>query len=390
MKILIDLTFINSLAVAQNSLSIYTYRFINHIPTTAIPNIALFVHHVTGEYIKKKFPSFHIIKQEPVNGILSQIPILKSLCYQKKWKKDIDSLNFDVVFIPYAVAKNSPRTKSKKVIVIHDLRQLRISDNKHIESPLFKILGLTSIYYQIIRYYFKQHINNAIKIITISNYVKNDVLNNWHSAIEKVEVVYNGIPQGSDISIQPGQLNESERYILYVNNLLPYKNLITLIKAFELIKDPNIKLVIVGKQTDYWNNIIKPYISNSKISERIIYLSYVSDEELNWLYTHATLFVTPSLNEGFGYTPIEAAIRMCPVISSQCESLPDVTANKLFYYSPPTNAASLANEINKILSNYPSREYLKEISEFFQKRYDPNKQTEQILSILTNNDSIDL
>ena len=144
----------------------------------------------------------------------------------------------------------------------------------------------------------------------------------------------------------------------------------------------NKKLVVVGRETDYWREKMLPYIELQGMSEYIIRVSDISFEELRWLYSHALLFVTPSLHEGFGYTPIEAAICGCPVISSTCESLPDVTQGRVIYYEPATDDQKLAEKITEMLNNPLSQKHLDETASLFSRLYSPITQWSNIYHLL--------
>lgn len=94
------------------------------------------------------------------------------------------------------------------------------------------------------------------------------------------------------------------KYLLYVSALCEYKNLVTLVKAFIELKDMiSHRLVIVGKSTPYWENVVLLMIKKAGIESRVIhYSNYVSDEDIVCLYQSASILVSPSLHEGFGYT----------------------------------------------------------------------------------------
>ena len=133
-------------------------------------------------------------------------------------------------------------------------------------------------------------------------------------------------------------------FLLCINSLTKHKNLITLVKAFhKLIKNPRIseslKLVIAGAK---WNgaNEITDYIADNRLQERIVVTGFLTDGQLQYLYHHAKIFVTPSLYEGFGMTPIEAMAAGCPVISSKETSLYEVTMGRAAYYEPAKDGGS--------------------------------------------------
>lgn len=87
------------------------------------------------------------------------------------------------------------------------------------------------------------------------------------------------------------------------------------------------------------------------------------------MFYKADLFVTNSLQEGFGRTPVEAALCMVPVISTKETSLLEVTMNEVFYYENATDDEELAKKILEVLSNKPRKEKLKEIAEKLEEEY---------------------
>ena len=141
-------------------------------------------------------------------------------------------------------------------------------------------------------------------------------------------------------------------------------------------------LFVVGKKTAYWEDEIEPLVKQYHLEEKVRVYSNLKDEELKYLYSRASLFVSPSLNEGFGYTPIEAAMNNCPVICTKCEALPDTTRGKVYYYENPMDENELAAKIDSVLNCPPSVEELSEIASFFKNTYSPNKQVAKILELL--------
>lgn len=289
-------------------------------------------------------------------------------------------LDYDVIYIPFSWSGNSLKTKIPKVVTIHDLRPMRFAERAFTSSKWFRTLGLKHIYLKCSKFFYTCHCKNANKIIGISDYIAQDIKNEWPEYANKVQTIYNGVTLPTELDI-PIETLVGVPYILYVNTLAKYKNIITLIRAFAIIKDkyPTLKLVVVGKSTDYWTNIVVPEINNRCIADRICHIKYLSDEQLIWAYKNAKIFITPSIHEGFGYTPIEAAICGAPVISSRCDSLPDVTANKVTYFDPPTSEENLAEKIESLLDRPKTKNELQEISSFFKERYDQAHQSNKIL-----------
>lgn len=126
------------------------------------------------------------------------------------------------------------------------------------------------------------------------------------------------------------------------------------------------------------------YIEENALSDRIQLLFRVTDEERNWLLTNATLFVTPSLFEGFGRTPAEAAICKIPVISTKETSLHEATMGLCNYVENPKNENELAEQILKKLENPDSEEKLLEIAKTLTGNYEPARWAKRYWEILAN------
>lgn len=381
MSILVDLSYINSEKKAKESVAIYAFRVLDGIDENKHSTITLLVAEEYKYFFENNYNSYKLLVFPRLTSKVYRIPYIKGLCKLLKWKNYINKLNFDVIYIPFAWSGNSLKTKSKKVITIHDLRPMREAERAFTNTWWFKALNLSVIYLKISRLFYTLHTKNAYKIITISNYVKNDISKEWPQYTHKMQTIYNGIILSNKTS-KPKEIVTTKPYILYVNSLSQYKNVETLIKAFAYLKDQcEHNLVIVGKETNYWKSLTT-YIKANAISNRIIRITYATDEELTWLYKHASVFVTTSTREGFGYTPIEAAMCECPVISTMAESLPDVTAGKVNYYDPPKSWNKLSNLILTVLNNAQTKSDLKEIAIYFSERYDNEKQANKILQLL--------
>ena len=210
-----------------------------------------------------------------------------------------------------------------------------------------------------------------------------DILANYPQISEnKIHVIYNSVVL-ANFSICPNSQIPS-KYILYVNTLHPYKNPLTLLKAFCKIRNQvKESLLFVGKETSHWNDVLLPFIKQEGIQDRVHRIENISNEELRWVYEHASLFVTSSLCEGFGYTPIEAAMCKCPVICSIQEALPDSTQGLLHYYQPAMDSDALAEEIiDVLLKNRPTIESLQYIAKVYSDYYSLEKQKGLIVNLL--------
>lgn len=221
-----------------------------------------------------------------------------------------------------------------------------IMDISYIMYPnLFKKKDL----YQLINW-TKYSIKNAKKIFTISNASKNDIINHYKLIAEKVVVTYPGIKKF--MINEKKSINEQKKdYILFVGTLQPRKNIARLIEAFSYVieKNKNLNLVIVGKKGWQYEEILTSPIKWG-IEDNVIFKDFVTDLELESLYSNATCMVLPSLYEGFGLPVLEAMKHNCPVIVSNVSSLPEVGGDAVLYINPE-DPYDIAEKINKIISN---------------------------------------
>lgn len=142
-------------------------------------------------------------------------------------------------------------------------------------------------------------------------------------------------------------------YILYVGNDYPHKNLKRLILAFKRLN------------LDY---------------QLVLITNFVSDKQLDKLYKNASLFVFPSLDEGFGLPPLEAMKRGVPVVSSRAACLPEILGKAAIYFNP-LDVNDMAEKISQVLSDNRIKKAL--IQKGFEqvKKYCWDKMTKQTLEI---------
>lgn len=213
------------------------------------------------------------------------------------------------------------------------------------------------------RLYWKLQIPIAIKladeVITISKSAKDDI-EEMFKCDTKIRVIYLGynknfriVKNKNKLTIIKNKYCLPDHYILFVGTLQPRKNIASILRAFHyLIKNNYLndyKLVICGRLGWMYDNIFK-IIDKLDLKKHIVYLNFVSDEDLTYIYNLSDLFVFPSIYEGFGLPVLEAMACGVPVITSNISSLPEV-AGEAGLKIPPTNIKSLALAIHKILKN---------------------------------------
>ena len=195
---------------------------------------------------------------------------------------------------------------------------------------------------------------SAKKILTVSHFSKQEIVECMDIRPDKIEVVYNALSQ----KVCGGENKESgpaadEKYILAVSSHDPRKNFTRIIEAFKKLSIPGLKLYIVGSVSKIFN---KEDFSGI-LDENIRVLGHVSDEALAEYYRRASLFVYPSLYEGFGIPPLEAMSNRCPALVSDIPPLREVYADSVLYCNP-LDSDSIAGGISIALNDEALRETL--------------------------------
>ena len=181
--------------------------------------------------------------------------------------------------------------------------------------------------------YFYSSILKCDHIITGSHFTKREIIERVGVSPDKVTVIYHGVDH--NVFYPRESIKKSpQKYILAVGSIEPRKNLKNLLSAYAML-DKEFKneyhLTLVGASG--WNNddIIHEMKS---LSQWVKYSGYVSDDELALLYSNASLFIYPSVYEGFGIPPLEAMACGAPVIASNASTLPEVCADAAYYVDP--------------------------------------------------------
>jgi glycosyltransferase involved in cell wall biosynthesis len=141
-----------------------------------------------------------------------------------------------------------------------------------------------------------------------------------------------------------------QRFILFLGTLEPRKNLTTLIDAFHQSKlsRQGIKLVIAGGKGWYYQQIFRR-VEVLNLTNDVIFTGFVPDEELPLWYNAATLFVYPSIYEGFGMPLLEAMACGTPVIASNVSCMPEVVGQSGVLV-PPHALSALAEHMAHFLN----------------------------------------
>lgn len=198
----------------------------------------------------------------------------------------------------------------------------------------------------------------SLKILTVSEFSKNEIMRLLNVKKDKISVIYNAV---SSLFMEPDtnyQYSEKkEKYILAVSSIDPRKNFATLLKAFSMLKDTDIKLYIAGGQNRIYSISVEELSANIS-SEKIKWLGRVSDAELKRYYEGASCFVYPSLYEGFGIPPLEAMACGVPVVVSDIPPIREVCGDTALYVDP-LNQKDIAEKIALIINDRELQEELR-------------------------------
>lgn len=227
----------------------------------------------------------------------------------------------------------------------------------------------------------------ADRVICDSECTKKDIIRLLKIPAEKIKVIYlAATDSGRKKDLKKiKQIKEKyslgEKYFLHIGSLNPRKNLEFLLRVFSKIsqQNPKYNLVIAGGKSwyhDKLNNLAKEL----GLEKRVIFTGYVPDNDIDDLYFGASIFLFPSLYEGFGLPPLEAMSRGIPVISSDSSSLPEVIGNGGLM-CPPDDETSWIKAIESVINNVSLQEKLSRQGLVQAKKFSWKKCAEETLHI---------
>lgn len=244
--------------------------------------------------------------------------------------------------VPYVLKKEKPnlflstdgycslKTNIPTTLVIHDLA---------FEHHPKDVGGLVRKYYQ---HYTPKYAQKAQRLATVSNYSKQDIVNQYGVSPDKIDVVYNGCNEMYQPSPEIVQeetkktYTKGNPYFLYVGAMHPRKNIVNLFKAFDAFKktvSSNVKLLMVGRKA--WGTAeIEEVYENMTFKEDVVFTGRVSSTELKNILGAALALTYIPYFEGFGIPIIESQYSNTPVITSDLTSMPEVAGNAAHLVNP--------------------------------------------------------
>jgi glycosyltransferase involved in cell wall biosynthesis len=267
-------------------------------------------------------------------------------------------------------------TRGKKIVTVYDLFFLDFPDLGNHEA----------------RRHFSGKMDEALTkadgVVTISQFTKDQVLERFGLDAAKVHVVHLGIDHARWQSVEKGEIeavkeayNLPSSFILFVGAFEPRKNLLRLLEAVRRVHETGerIPLVLVGRPGQD-SDKLRAKIGDLRLQDHVILPGYMEERELRCVYRLATLFVFPSLREGFGLPLLEAMVSQTPVVASAAPALPEILQSAALFFDPE-DPEDMAEKIIRLLSDEELRDNLINRGRQRALDFDWKKTAEQTLAI---------
>lgn len=209
--------------------------------------------------------------------------------------------------------------------------------------------------------FLKAAVKKAKIIIVSSIATKEDVNRILNAPFDKMRVIPDAAEEIFNPAVKPEEdklilekFNIKRNFFLTVVNQRPHKNLRNLLEAFMKLKEKEYQLVVVGSVSDD----IRRFVEGQALSEKVLLLGHISDNDLASLYRGSFAFIFPSLYEGFGLPPLEALACGAAVICSFASCLPEVMGDAGLMIDP-AKPSSMTEAMETLINNSSLRESLR-------------------------------
>lgn len=230
----------------------------------------------------------------------------------------------------FCLGNIAPLFYSNKVVTIHDIAYVRFP------------AGFNWKFRLVYRFFTPFILSRSLKIITVSEFSKRELVDFYKVNASLVSVIHNGV---SDVFLHNMPIKQvGKRVVLGVSSLDHRKNFRSLIEAFNLLDSNDVQLVIVGQANEVFTSFTHSNSGNVR------FLGYLQDAELAQHYASASVFVYPSLYEGFGLPVLEAMVSGVPVVCSSSSSLPEVGGDAVVYCNP-NDVLDIKKKIERVLTD---------------------------------------
>ena len=172
----------------------------------------------------------------------------------------------------------------------------------------------------------KNGIQEADRVLTVSNFTKNKIIDNYHVESSKIDIIYNAINK-SDFNNACFSKNDNFRktkIVLFLGRLTLHKGPDNFLKAAKKVLDKNKKVIFVISGSGDMNNQIIEQAADLGIADRVLFTGFLRGGDLKNMYKIADLYVMPSVSEPFGITSLEAVASGTPVLISKQSGVSEI------------------------------------------------------------------
>lgn len=249
------------------------------------------------------------------------------------------------VFLQYDYALGVP-TNTRTVLIKHDIIPFVFWD-QFFESPMvpFKNKAARTTLRTVFHNYRSKHslkraLHNADKIVTVSEYTRQDIHRRFGTPLKKMRTIHLGVAakQAKNAKVLSNESLPSKPFLLFIGAVDRRRRRVDdLVAAYNNLKADghDIQLVLVGENFQSPDSVpegpVRTAVQTSSYKADILTLGYISDATKQYLFEHALAFVFPSVYEGFGIPVLEAMLFGCPVIAYKNSSIPEVGGSHALY-----------------------------------------------------------
>lgn len=261
----------------------------------------------------------------------------------------------------------------KQLAVIHDI------NFKHYPKDLQFWTG------KFFNHYFPKYAKEATRIAAVSKYTKQDLINEYHTDPNKIDIVYNAADEGFKPIAEANKQQTRQKfaqgndYFIFVGSISPRKNLVRLLEAFDLFKKESgnkIKMVIAGAV--FWGkDQVDDALKKMNFKNDVIFTGRIGDSDLKLLMASAFCLTYAPYFEGFGVPLVEAMRVEIPIISANVTAMSEIAGDAALYVNP-FEIQEIKNAMLKITSDEKLRNQLIENGKIQSQKFSWDKSALQL------------
>jgi glycosyltransferase involved in cell wall biosynthesis len=316
-------------------------------------------------------------------NIISQSPFIPHKFFSPIWHRVVlpsllEKHKIDILFSPNILLPLKKKRDVKYITVIHDVFPFTYKDY------------YSRSYRAYLSYHLPKTLGLADRVITDSEYSKNEITRMFGFSKEKIEVIYHSLSENFDIPsknddasyLSISKLRLPQKYLLFVGAIEKRKNIEGLIKIMDnlISGHSDIKLIVIGRPGFGSRELIKEL---SIRSNHIFHINSIDDGNLRILYKNAFAFLFPSFVEGFGIPALEAMKSGVPVLASNTSSLLEVVSEGGILH-PPKDYSAFADDIRKLERDIEFYRIMKEKALKQASKFNRRNEAHKLLNIFSS------